>query len=74
MPLTDTALRNAKPRDLAYKLSDRDGLYLLVSNSGSKLWRFDYRFLSKRKTLALANTQSRGSPMRAELAMKHEHF
>ena len=53
MPLTDTALRNAKPRDPAYKLSDRDGLYLLVSNSGSKLWRFDYRFLSKRKTLAL---------------------
>jgi integrase len=53
MPLTDTALRNAKPRDSAYKLSDRDGLYLLVSTSGSKLWRFDYRFLSKRKTLAL---------------------
>jgi integrase len=53
MPLTDTALRNAKPRDSAYKLSDRDGLYLLVSTSGNKLWRFDYRFLSKRKTLAL---------------------
>ena len=53
MSLTDTALRNAKPRDSAYKLSDRDGLYLLVSTSGSKLWRFDYRFLSKRKTLAL---------------------
>jgi integrase len=53
MALTDTALRNAKPRDSAYKLSDRDGLYLLVSASGSKLWRFDYRFLTKRKTLAL---------------------
>ena len=53
MSLTDTALRNAKPRDSAYKLSDRDGLYLLVSTSGTKLWRFDYRFLAKRKTLAL---------------------
>jgi hypothetical protein len=53
MPLTDTALRNAKPRTSAYKLSDRDGLYIIVSLSGTKLWRFDYRFLSKRKTLAL---------------------
>ena len=53
MSLTDTALRNAKPRDSAYKLSDRDGLYLLVSTTGTKLWRFDYRFLAKRKTLAL---------------------
>lgn len=53
MPLTDTALRNAKPHDSAYKLSDCDGLCLLVSTSGSKLRRFDYRFLSKRKILAL---------------------
>jgi integrase len=53
MPLTDTALKSAKPRDSAYKMSDRDGLYLLVSPSGSKLWRYDYRFMGKRKTLAL---------------------
>lgn len=43
MALTDTAIRNAKPRENAYKIGDRDGLYLLVQPSGAKLWRFKYR-------------------------------
>ena len=51
MPLSDTAVRNAKPSDKPYKLADRDGLYLLVNHAG-KYWRYDYRFQSKRKTLA----------------------
>ena len=42
--LTDTALRNAKPRERPYKLGDSRGLYLLVTPSGGKWWRFDYRF------------------------------
>ena len=36
-----------------YKLYDERGLYLLVRKSGGKLWRFDYRFDSIRKSLAL---------------------
>jgi integrase len=52
MPLTALGVKNAKPRDKPYKLSDEKGLYLLVTPSGSKLWRFDYRFAGKRKTLA----------------------
>ncbi len=52
MPLTDTAIRNAKPKDKQYKLSDERGLYLLVLKSG-KYFRFDYRFFGKRKTMAL---------------------
>ena len=36
-----------------YKLYDERGLYLLVQKSGGKLWRFDYRFDSIRKSLAL---------------------
>ena len=52
MPLTDTAIRNAKPKDKQYKLSDERGLYLLVLKSG-KYFRWDYRFMGKRKTLAL---------------------
>jgi integrase len=36
-----------------YKLADEKGLYLFVQTSGGKLWRFDYRFDGKRKTLAL---------------------
>ena len=52
MALTDTAIRNAKPKDKPYKLSDEKGMYLLVKKSG-KYFRFDYRFFGKRKTLAL---------------------
>jgi integrase len=51
MPLTDTAIRNAKPKDKQYKLSDEKGLYLLVKKAG-KYFRLDYRFAGKRKTLA----------------------
>lgn len=51
--LTDTAIKAAKPSDKPYKLSDEKGLYLLVQTQGGKLWRFDYRFETKRKTLAL---------------------
>ena len=52
MPLTDTAIRNAKPKEKPYKLTDGRGLYLLVNKSG-RYFRWDYRFGSKRKTLAL---------------------
>jgi len=53
--LTVTAINNAKPKDKPYKLSDEKGLYLFVQTGGGKLWRFDYRFLAKRKTLALGS-------------------
>lgn len=53
MPLTDVALRNAKPRSAAYKLSDSGGLFVQVTPSGSKLWRLKYRFLGKEKLLSL---------------------
>ena len=53
MPLTDIAIRNARPGSTAIKLTDAAGLYLLLSPNGGKWWRFDYRFNKKRKTLAL---------------------
>lgn len=52
MPLTDTAIRNAKPKDRQYKLTDEKGMYLLVNKTG-RYFRLDYRFGGKRKTLAL---------------------
>jgi integrase len=52
MPLTDVAVRNAKGRDKPYKMTDGAGLYLLVKPDGGRYWRFDYRHLSKRGTLA----------------------
>lgn len=52
MPLTDTALRNAKPKDRAYKLFDSAGLHVLVTPSGSRLWRMKYRYRGKEKLLS----------------------
>ena len=52
MSLTDTAVKKAKPGEKPYKMADEKGLYLLVNNAG-KYWRMDYRFMGKRKTLAL---------------------
>jgi integrase len=44
MHLSHFAITKAKPKDKSYKLSDGAGLYLLIEPSGSKLWRFRYRF------------------------------
>lgn len=51
--LSDTAVRKAKPRDKAYKLSDGGGMFLLVQPNGAKWWRLKYRFGGKEKLLAL---------------------
>lgn len=53
MPLTSLALQNAKPKEKPYKLSDGDGLFLLVQPNGRKLWRFRYHFCDKENTLGL---------------------
>lgn len=51
--LTDVDCRNAKPKEKAYKLSDSGGLYLEVTPTGSKYWRWKYRFGGKEKRLAI---------------------
>jgi integrase len=53
MPLTDTAIRNAKPREKPYKLFDERGLFMLVTPTGGKWWRFRYKFDDKEKLLSL---------------------
>lgn len=76
MALSDLEVRRAKPADSPYKLADENGLYLRVEPRGSKLWRYDYRFAGKRKTLAfgkypdvsLANARERHSEARKLLA------
>jgi integrase len=60
MPLTDTAIRAAKPTEKPQKLTDGDGLYLFISPTGGKLWRLDYRFAEKRKTLSLGKYPATG--------------
>ncbi len=49
--LTTTSLQRARPREKPYKLSDRDGLYLLIEPSGSRVWRMNYRFQGVQRTI-----------------------
>lgn len=53
MPLFDTTIRGAKAKDKLYRLTDANGLCLEVAPTGSKLWRYRYRFNDKAKMLAL---------------------
>ena len=53
IPLSDMKVKRRKPKDKPYKLSDNDGLYLLVTENGGKWWRFKYRFEGKEKLLSL---------------------
>ena len=53
MPLTDTAIRNAKSGEKPIKLFDERGLYLEIAPTGGKWWRLKYRFDSKEKRLSL---------------------
>ena len=53
MSLTDTSLRNAKPKDKPYKLYDEKGLFIQITPNGGKWWRFKYRYLDKEKLLSL---------------------
>lgn len=58
MKLTDRQIKNTKPKEKPYKLTDGGGLYLLVSTSGGKLWRFKYRINGKEKTLSIGQYPS----------------
>lgn len=53
MPLTDTAIRNAKPAAKPFKVADGGGLTLLVNPDGSKWWRLRYRISGREKMLSL---------------------
>lgn len=51
--LTDTALKNLKPRKAMYKVVDRDGMYVTVSPAGTVTFRYDYRLNGRRETLTI---------------------
>ena len=53
MPLTNIIVKNTKSRDKKFKIFDERGMYLEVSPSGGKWWRFKYRFDGKQKQLSL---------------------
>ncbi|MHB9807571.1 tyrosine-type recombinase/integrase [Pantoea ananatis] len=53
MALTDIKVRTAKSTDKQYKLTDGNGMHLLVHPNGSRYWRLQYRYGGKQKMLAL---------------------
>lgn len=70
MPLTDAKLRNLKPREKPFKASDGQGLYVLVSTTGARLWRLNYKLEGKQKTLALG-AYPQMSLLQARMARDH---
>ena len=51
MALSDMKLKNLKPQEKAYKVPDRDGMYVVVSPKGTVTFRYDYRLAGRRETL-----------------------
>lgn len=67
-PLTDTAIRKAKPGPKPVKLRDGGGLYILINPDGSRWWRWDYR----RPVTGKQNTLSFGTYPEVSLADARE--
>jgi integrase len=51
--LTDAAIKALKSKRKLYKVSDRDGMYVVVQPSGAIVFRYDYRLNGRRETLTL---------------------
>lgn len=49
--LSETQIKNLKPKDKAFKITDRDGLYLYVTPSGTKSFRFNYKINGRSETI-----------------------
>jgi hypothetical protein len=54
-PLTPSQINHAEPKEKPFKLYDGYGLYILVTPTGSKLWRFNYRFEGAQKSLSFGS-------------------
>jgi integrase len=67
--LTDIAIKNAKAKAKPYKIADGGGLYLLVSQTGARLWRYKYRIGGREGTFAIGEYPAFGlAKARAEHA------
>ena len=62
--LTDTKLRNLKPKDKLYKVNDRDGLYVAVTPAGAISFRYNYAIHGRQETSPSATTVLAASPFR----------
>jgi len=55
IPLSDMKVQKAKAKDKPVTLFDGGGLFLMITPTGGKLWRFKYRFDGKEKKLAFGS-------------------
>ncbi len=62
MSLSDAKIRSIKPSDKPFKLTDSQGLYLLVKPGGSRLWYLKYRFNRKESRRLSAGLAFRRPP------------
>jgi integrase len=53
--LSDTRIRAAKARPKPYKISDGQQLYLYVTTAGGKLWRMNYQYDEKQRTMSFGS-------------------
>ncbi|MCW0046806.1 Arm DNA-binding domain-containing protein [Brevundimonas sp. BT-123] len=53
--LTDAAIKNIRAKSKPYKMTDRDGLYLLISPSGGIAFKYDYRFNGRRESVTFGS-------------------
>ena len=56
--LSDTRLRNLKPENKLYRIADSNGLAIEVAVSGSKIWRYRYRYNNKATMITLGHYPS----------------
>lgn len=68
MPLTDAAIRNAKPTDKPFKLTDSHGLYIEIKPNGSKLWRYRYKIAGRENLFAVGEFTDKTDPNHTSLA------
>lgn len=80
--LTDAKVRTAKPRPKPYKIADSNRLFLLVAPVGGKLWRWNYYYEGKNRTMAfgsypwsrIADARSRRDEAYTILCEGHDPF
>lgn len=53
--LTDTKLRNLKPKEKLYKVNDRDGLYVAVMATSSISFRYSYSINDRQETITFGH-------------------
>ena len=53
--LTNTKIKNLKPKNKKYKISDGQRLYIVVESNGRKWWMYEYMYNGKRTQKSLGN-------------------